>query len=471
MKILGLEITTRKEMKDRINSAREKALSSVDGRDGGWYTVFESYSGAWQADVDVDHYQVMSHHAVFSCISLIANDVGKLRAKLMAKRKDGIWEETTSPVYSPVLKKPNRYQNAIQFRESWMASKLSRGNTYCLKQRDSMGSVTGLYILDPQRVTPLVADDGSVFYQCAQDTLSNLETSVIVPAREIIHDRINCMFHPLVGLSPTYACGVAATMGLAGTKNGARLFTNMSRPSGILTAPGNISNDTATRLKSNWEDNYTGENFGKTAVLGDGLKYDRISMTSEEAQMLELLKWDDEVICSAYHVPPFKVQIGQMPTYQNAEVLNQIYYSDCLQSHIEQYEACMNEGLGLDTPVNGRQMGVELDIDGLLRMDTATQMKTLGEGVKGTVITPNEARLKVNKKPLEGGDTVYMQQQNYSLEALAERDRDKPFSKPTEPAAPEPQETDDNDSTPEDQIDKALTLLWKKSPEEYANVS
>ena len=84
--------------------------------------------------------------------------------------------------------------------------------------------------------------------------------------------------------------------------------------------------------------------------------------------------------------------------------LNQVYYSDCLQSHIEQFELAMDEGLGLTQPKGGRQLGVELDLDALLRMDTATQVKTLAEGIGGALMTPNEARRKVDLKPLKGGD-------------------------------------------------------------------
>jgi hypothetical protein len=53
--------------------------------------------------------------------------------------EDGIDVEVdrASP-YSPVLKRPNHYQNRIQFFNYWMLSKLMRGNTYALKQRDSV---------------------------------------------------------------------------------------------------------------------------------------------------------------------------------------------------------------------------------------------------------------------------------------------------------------------------------------------
>jgi HK97 family phage portal protein len=444
------EVTLLKAIRNATTKAQ--SLSGVDGRNGFWQTIFDTFPGAWQQNVEVDQVKVMAYWAVFACVTLIANDIGKLRQKLVEEDK-GIWAEVTSPAFSPVLRKPNHYQNHIQFKENWITSKLMRGNTYALKSRDARGVVRALYILDPDRVTPLIADDGSVYYQLANDNLSGLDEMVTVPASEIIHDRINCLYHPLVGLSPIYAAGLAATQGLAMQNNSARLFTNMSRPSGILIAPGPISKDTAEILKTKWEENFTGDNFGKTAVLGDGMKYERLSMTSAEAEMLSQLDWTAKTVCSTFHVPAFKIGVGSMPTYQNGEVLNQVYYSDCLQSHIEQYELCMDEGLGLAEPVGGRMMGVELEIEGLLRMDQATQVKTLAEAVKGSIMTPNTALKKQNLPPVEGGDTIYMQQQNYSLGALHERDEsDDPFNR-TKPPAPTP-------PSPEDVEEQAKILAY-----------
>jgi phage portal protein BeeE len=68
-------------------------------------------------------------------------------------------------------------------------------------------------------------------------------------------------------------------------------------------------------------------------------------------------------------------------------------------------------------------------------MDTATAIDTLAKGVGGGIVAPNEARQRLDLPPVQGGDTPYLQQQNYSLEALDERDRNAPFAKPT-PAAP-----------------------------------
>ncbi|MNU03698.1 Phage portal protein [compost metagenome] len=72
---------------------------------------------------------------------------------------------------------------------------------------------------------------------------------MVVPAREIIHDTMICLFHPLVGVSPIYACGLAAMQGMAIQDQSAQFFANGSKPSGILTAPKSISDETAQRLK------------------------------------------------------------------------------------------------------------------------------------------------------------------------------------------------------------------------------
>lgn len=409
MRILGWEIT-------RVRKA--KALSGVPARGGWWPVVGESFPGAWQRNVTVKFDSVAVYHAVYACMTLIASDIAKLRVKLVAKDDNGIWGETTRTAFSPVLRKPNVYQNRVQFFESWVLSRLSRGNAYILKGRDNRGVVNALYVLDPNLCRPLISESGEVFYELSADALSTVGERIVVPAREIIHDRFNCIFHPLVGTSPIAACGLTAMQGLYIQQNSARFFEGGATAPGILTAPGAISDDTAKRLKEHWEANYTGDNSKKVAVLGDGLKYERMSMTSVEAQLIEQLRWTAEVVCGTFHVPPYKIGVGQMPSNSNVQALGMEYYMQCLQSPIEAIEACLDEGLGLD----GISIGTEFDIENLLRMDTATQIVAIKDAVGAGVMAPNEGRRRLDLKPVEGGDSPYLQQQNFSLEALARRD-------------------------------------------------
>lgn len=446
-----------------------KALQSVDtGR--GWYSWWVgSPEYAFQRNEDWTTDTVLAHHAAYTCTTLIANDIGKLRHKLVQYEADGVSVETTNPAFSPVLRRPNHYQNHIQFKQWWITSKLIRGNTYALKQRDGRGIVTALYLLDPCRVQPLVAPDGAVFYRLNQDNLSGIEDmQVVVPAAEIIHDRMNCLFHPLVGVSPLFAAGAAANIGLNIQTNSSKFFDNGSNPGGILMVPGTIPQDKATELKAKWSANYGGDNTGQLAILADGMKFQPMRMSSVDSQLIEQLKWTAEVVCSTYHVPAYKAGVGAPPALNNIEAMQQDYYGTCLQSLIEEYEACMDEGLGLETPVQGRQLGVELDLDGLLRMDTKTQVETLAAAVGGSLMTINQAARRLNLPKVPGGDTIWMQQQNYSLEALMERDRNDPFAKPA-PALPPPAPTGEDEPDDEPDAERALALLHAKAPEALAH--
>lgn len=436
-----MKIFSKKKEVEQVNKSTSYLSPSTGG---GWFPTIinEPFQGAWQRNIAWKRKDVAAHFAIFSCISLIASDISKLWVNYVKEDSQGIWNKSTFGIYN-VINNPNHYQNRMQFFESWVISKMLRGNAYILKGRDRSGNVNKMYVLHPDYVTPLVSDSGDVYYQLAGDDLNGItETGVTVPASEIIHDRFNCLFHPLVGLSPIFACGLPAAAGLKIMKNSFTHFGNLSRPSGILTAPGAISDESAKRLKEHWEANYSGENFGKTAVLGDDLKYQPITITAVESQMVEQLKLSADIVCATFHVPPYKV-IGNAPAYNNIEALEAAYYSQCLQVLIEAIELLLDGGL--EVPAN---TGFEFDLDGLLRMDTKTQLETLGVGVNRGIYAPNEARKRLNMKRIEGGDSPYLQQQNYSLEALAKRDAlEDPFN---------PNEVEPAEETPED-IQRAFT--------------
>lgn len=455
MRFLGLEIT------------RAKALTGITSSYGGlwsgfggwWPVVREPFTGAWQRNCELRVEDVTAYYAVFACITLISSDVAKLGVKII-RFKDNVWQESSSPAYDAVLARPNQYQNYIQFFENWILSKLLRGNTYVLKSRDQRNVVNQLYVLDPARVRVLVSSGGSIFYQLMEDNLADLtrfesvdlERGAVVPASEIIHDRMNCFFHPLCGIPPLYAATLPARQGLSIQHNSTEFFDNRAIPGGILTAPGRIPEQSVESLKSQWEQNFGGHNRGKTAVLGDGMKFEPMAVTASDAQLLEQAKATAEWVCSCFHVPPYKIGVGPMPSYNNVQALNIEYYSQCLQSLIEAAEVCLDQGLELKA-----NMGVKFDTDALLRMDTVSQISSLKEGTLAGIYAPNESRAKLGLPPVEGGASPYLQQQNYSLAALNKRDsQDDPFKPasapaPAQPAAETPPggQGNENQTTPE----------------------
>lgn len=426
MRFLGWEITRRKD-----------TLVPQDGR--GWYRILEPFTGAWQRNVECDApARLTAFSAVYACIDYIASDISTLPLNLVKKDDDGIWSvvDGDSPFW-PVLRKPNAYQNRAQFIQLWLISKLTTGNTYALKERDGRGVVRRLYILDPSKVQARYTDDGRVFYALATDTLNGLPGDVNVPSSEIIHDLAVPLFHPLAGVSPLYSCGMAATMGARIQQQSATFFANGARPSGILSSDGEIKDELAEKYKTRWQEGYTGPNAGKVAVLGNGLKYQTIAMQADQAQLIEQLRWTAQDVARAFGVPAYMIGADSQPGTQTAATEATRNYLRVLRKYIENIELCLDEGLGIGPAMGSGEtanLGTEFDVDVLQRMDQAALVVAEKEAVGAGIKSPNEARRRFNLSPVKGGASPLLQQQYYSLEALAERDENGPFAKP-EPAA------------------------------------
>jgi HK97 family phage portal protein len=433
---------------------QQKRVSTLSPADSGnWMTIYRGGydNGWWQKDIHYTARDADRNTTVFACMTLIAGDISKLAVMLVEKVK-GVWQETDSPAYRTFLRKPNGFQTLQQFLEYWQLSKQSHGNAYILLERDGSTRVRAAYVLDPERVAPLIAPNGDVFYELKADDLAGVpddEGVIRVPASEMMHDRMNCLFHPLVGLSPLWAANLPALQGLTIQEKSRSFFANNSQPGGLLTTPTPLTDAQAKQYRQMWKDTYGegGANAGGTAVLGNGLSYSPMGMSAVDAELVK--QWDMTAfqICSAFHVPAYKVGVGPTPAYQSAEVLNQIYYDSCLQKQIEAHESMLDQGLELHN-VDGRVLRAQFDIDGLLRMDNRTLISAMAEGVKAGIMSPDEGRARINLPPVPGGDSPYLQQQNFSLAALAKRDAQQDPVAPNAPApsmsGPPPAANDEN---------------------------
>lgn len=414
MRIFGLTIG-----KPKIDDSAEKALSPVPiggSWRNGWRVISEPDTGAWQRNMPERQADVLTYPTLYACISRIASDIGKLPFSLRERRTGGTWIETESPAYSPVLRKPNAYQTAAQFREQWMLAKLIHGNAYVLKRRDNRGVVIDLYVLDSERVMPMVSDSGAVYYQLQTDKLNTIPDdypaqNLIIPASEIIHDRCMTIHHPLIGVPPISAASWPAVKNMKIMRNATEFFGNSSQPGGILTAPAGMSQKDLDAIEAYWNKTFSGQNSGRVGVIGADMKFTGFAMKSVDAQMIEHMRYSDEQICQPFGIPPFKIGIGSIPTAMGVDGINQLYYSDALQTHIEHMELLLDDGLRISPP-----LGVELDLEPLLRMDEAKRAEVAVKLTGGGIETPNEGRARFNHLPLDGGDTVYMQKQDIPLD-------------------------------------------------------
>jgi hypothetical protein len=129
---------------------------------------------------------------------------------------------------------------------------------------------------------------------------------------------------------------------------------------------------------------------------------------------------------------------GPFPPYGSVTPIVQQYYAQCLQALIAKFERALAYGLEL-----GPNLATKFTLEDLLLLDTETRTKAAHDTIAGGVLSPNEARQRYfGIGPVDGGDSPFMQQQYYSLEALASRDLAPP-SPPMPPVPPPPSAPDE----------------------------
>ena len=413
-----------------VRSRLASMLTLVGGGSGSWSPVVrEPYTGAWQNNDPLTTDSALANPSVFGAVSRISQDISKIAPPLLLERdRNNFWTETSNPAYSPVLRRPNHYQTAQQFIEQWVINKVLWGNAYVLKYRDERGVVNALHLLDPARVKVLTAPDGSVYYELQSNELAGMPEQtqpIVIPARELIHDRWNCLYHPLCGISPLTAIGGAVAQAKAIQDNSTTFFAKGARPSGVLIAPTKLDPLSAARLKTD------AANFksGEILIAELGMKYESVSTSAVDAAVIEQLGWTEEKICEVLGMPISILNSSKQPPYANAEASQLQYKSQCLEPHLVSIATCLGEGLDLPS-----YLTIEFDDTLLTWMDTNSRTTAARNAIVAGM-SPNEVRNTFYKlAPVPGGELPFLQQQNWPVANLAERQA------PAEPLAASPVE-------------------------------
>jgi len=407
------------------------------GSEGSWWPyVREPYTGAWQLNDPLTTESALANASVFGVVSGIAQDLSKIAPPLLLEQDEsGFWSETQNPAYSPVLRRPNRYQTDQQFLEQWALSRLLTGNVYVLKNYDERGVVNQLDILNPARVKTLVAPDGSIYYELQADDLAGIGNDtppVIVPAKDIIHDRYNCLYHRLQGIAPLYAAAAAIGQASAIQSSSSNHFATGGRVGGFLIAPTKLDPASAQRIQAQLD---AKAKSGSSIIVADfGMKFEPFSATAVNSQLIEQLGWTEEKICEVYRMPISILNSSKQPPYANAEASMLQYKSLCLEPHMTAIAKTLGHGLNLPS-----YLKLEFDDTLLIWMDTQTRTQA-AQGAITSGMSPNEVReTYYGLGPVPGGELPYLQQQNWPVSSLAERTTPTPAPVPAPEPEPEPE--------------------------------
>jgi HK97 family phage portal protein len=350
--------------------------------------------------VPVTPFTALQSAAVYGCCKCISEDIAGLPLQMRRRTPNLGWViDVTHPLVD-LFRKPNRWMSSWQFWSYVLTAYCLRGNSYIVIQRDKTGAPIELVPVTPDRVTvKLSVVDGMPWYLV---NARQIGIGVWVPPEDMIHMR-NMSVDGYLGLSPI-ACGQDVLgLALAAQQHGAILFRQGGQIAGVLKHPGRLSKEASDNLAESWRDTHSGvQNAFKTAVLEEGMTFDKIAITNEDAQFLQTRQFQVLDICRMYRVPPHKLAEYGRATFNNVEQQQQMYIDDCLGPCTEQLEGLMNDQL-LFEDERGKYE-THFDFTGLLRGDTIRRYQSYAIGLSNGFLNRNEVRASENMNPIPGGD-------------------------------------------------------------------
>jgi HK97 family phage portal protein len=394
--------------------------------DQGWMDTSWD-AGWWQQDLTPK--DMGKNETVEACVSTLSQTVSMCPAEHLSLQDDNEAKRNTGSYVERVLLNPNQYTTRSLFFNELIRSVYFYGNGYAVATRDGNRAINSLHNVDARSVTGVIdPDSGDVYYWVSPNrgTTYNPDTDVIYPARDVLNVRINPKRNePLKGESPIIAAARSISAGSAITGHQSKFFNSMARPSGIFSTDAALTKEQMLQLREAIAQQTQGANSGKIPVLGNGMKFESMSLTSQDAQLIEAYDMTVQSICRVFRVPIPLISSMQGATYNNAETMMNWFLSSGLGFLLEHIELELTRLFGL--PFSDR---INFNTKALLRSDWKTQIEALGEGVLKGIYSPNEARAMLGLGEVEAGEEPRVQQQVVPLSAW-----DQSLNQP----APEPE--------------------------------
>lgn len=356
--------------------------------------VLARYFGASDGELNITPDVAMQSTAVWSCIKVLSETIASLPFHLMKETAGGTKKAENHYLYKILHDQPNQYQTAFEFYEMMVAHKALRGNAYAEKIYNNNGELSQLIPLHPDYIRPFLTNGGKVAYYY---TPVNGQSRVIFDS-EIMHWK-GLSFDGVVGLNPIeyhrYAVGIA----LYADKYGERFFANDATPGGILTMPAHFkTKEDKAKFLSAWQEAQTGSNRRKTALLEHDIKYTPISLNNEDAQFLQTRKYQKSDIASIFRIPPHMIGDLERSTNNNIEHQGIEFVVHTIRPWVVSIEQSIKRDL-FTSSMNSFYLII--NVDGLLRGDSASRAAYYREQWNIGAITQNEIRALENRNPYE----------------------------------------------------------------------
>lgn len=337
--------------------------------------------------------------AVYACVRAIARPIASIPLKTFRYLPRGKAEAPEFSLHRVLAMQPNQWQTSYEFREMMQSFLLLRGNAYAEIVPGPRGAVQELRPINPDRVRVSRLPNHRLRYDVRQPNGGN----VALNQEEVFHLR-GYSENGMTGKSVIQDyCRDVIGLHLAGQESAARSYRNGAQLAGVLSGPKKLDKEAYEGMRDSWQQIYGDPtNAGKVAFLEQDFKFQAISVSPRDAELLASRQYGAVEIARIFGVPQHKIGILDKADFSNIEMQALEMVQDCLLPWVVQWEQAIWRDL--IPPYQQDSFFAEFVLNGLLRADFETRMTGYGIAIQNEIMNPNECRALENMNPYEGGD-------------------------------------------------------------------
>lgn len=348
--------------------------------------------------------------SVWACINRRATTIASLPF-FVYENKDGLRTMARdSRLYSLLHESPNGRMTPFEFWRAMIINHDLRGNAYARIDRDARtGDAVALWPMPADQVEMRVLDDGSVVY------LYRIGSNVAAFAEQnVLH--LKGLGNGTVGLSTLeYMRATTDEMAKAQT-SASKIFGNSGKPTGVLMVDAVLKDEQRKSIRDSLLDLAIGST-SRLAVLEAGMKYQQLSISPEDQQLLESRQFGTEEICRWFDVPPVLIHHSNVTTWgSGVEQIVDGFHKLTIRPMLVSIEQAVRKRVM--TSRDRATLTAEFSHDALLRGNIKDRMEVYSKAVQNGLKTRNECRQLENDPPMPDADELTAQSNLVTLARL-----------------------------------------------------
>ncbi len=347
---------------------------------------------------------------VWACISLIANIIASLPLFVYTRSDKGQRELARDSLLWQILHdSPNSRMTPMEFWVALLLNLLLRGNAYARIERNDAGEAIAIWPMASDQVEPWLLPDGTLVYKYTVGS-----DVAVLSADNVLH--IKGMGNGTTGLDRLDYMRASTTEAANAQGAASTLFASHGKPSGILMIDKVLNREQRDAVRNNFSAMSEG-GTNRLFLLEADTKYQQLTLTPADQQLLETRRFTVEELCRWFGVPPVLVGHSNVTAWGSGiEQLIDGFHKLVIGPLVVNLQQAIAKRVL--TPAQRARLSVEFSLDALLRASLKDRMDLYAKAVQNGLKTRNECRQLENDPPVTGGDQLTAQTNLAPLDML-----------------------------------------------------